>query len=251
MNITAIARHTEKLVVDNSPLLLTVVGVAGTISTAVLSARAGFRAAQILDYEVHNISHVLPLDRKKQLQLVWKEFIPPVGVATITVVAIIGANRIGNRRAAALAVAYSLSEQAFTEYKDKVKERLTGPKEQAIRDEVAQDRVTKAGTSEIVLMTGTVLCHEAFTGRYFQSSMEELKKAQNDVNYMVNNNFYASLSDFYDKVGLERTSFSDEVGWNCDRLLELQFSTTLSPDGRPCIAVDFAVAPVRDYFRVH
>jgi hypothetical protein len=245
MQITALAKQTEKLVVDNSPVILTIVGVAGTISTAVLSARAGSKARAILSEESPF------LETKEKVQLVWKEFIPPVGVATITVVAIIGANRIGQRRAAALAVAYSLSEQAFTEYKDKVKERLTGPKEQAIKDEVAQDRVTKAGVSEVVIVNGNVLCHEAFTGRYFQSSMEELKKAQNDVNYMINNNYYASLTDLYDKIGLERTSFSDEVGWNCDKLLELEFSTTLSPDGRPCISVDYTVVPVRDYFRVN
>jgi len=66
----------------------------------------------------------------------------------------------------------------------------------------------------------------------------------------VLNDFYASLSDFYDLIGLPTTSFSDEVGWNSDRLLELQFSTVLSDDGRPCISIDFRTVPIRDYYKV-
>jgi hypothetical protein len=71
------------------------------------------------------------------------------------------------------------------------------------------------------------------------------------VNYQILNHFYASLSDFYGKVGLPSTSFSDEVGWNSDEILDLDISTTLSDDNRPCLSIDFKVVPVRDYFRVH
>jgi hypothetical protein len=89
-----------------------------------------------------------------------------------------------------------------------------------------------------------------YTGRYFQSSMESLKKAQNDLNYKILNSYYASLTDFYNLIGLSRTTTSDDVGWNSDEMLELRFSTIMSDDQRPCIAIDFKVAPIRGYFRV-
>ena len=157
-------------------------------------------------------------------------------------------------RAAAVAAAYTISEKAFSEYKEKVVERLGTPKEQKIRDEVAQDRVTKNPPNEretIITGGGEVLCYEAFTGRYFKSDMETLKKAQNDLNYVMLNDGYASLSDFYNKIDLPTTSYSDEIGWTSDKLLELNFSTVLSDDGRPCISIDFMAAPVRDYYKLH
>ena len=81
--------------------------------------------------------------------------------------------------------------------------------------------------------------------------METLKKAQNDTNYQVLNDVYASLGDFYSRVGLARTSISEEVGWNSNKLLELEFSTTMSEDGRPCISIGFHVDPVRNYHKVY
>jgi hypothetical protein len=97
---------------------------------------------------------------------------------------------------------------------------------------------------------GTALCLEPYSGRYFQSDMEALKAAQNALNYQVLNSYYASLSDFYDLIGLDRTKLSDEVGWNSDELMELTFSSCLA-DGKPCLVMDFHVKPIRDYYRVH
>ncbi len=95
------------------------------------------------------------------------------------------------------------------------------------------------------------MCFDMYTGRLFLSDMETLKKAQNDVNYDVLNNFYASLTDFYDKIGLAKTTTSDDVGWNSDKMLELTFSTTMSDDQRPCLAMTFAVEPIRNFHRIH
>jgi hypothetical protein len=81
--------------------------------------------------------------------------------------------------------------------------------------------------------------------------MEALRKAQNDINYQVMHDSYASLTDFYSMVGLAPTSNSDDVGWNSDKLLELQFSPVLTEGGRPCISIDFVVAPVRHYYRLN
>lgn len=262
MTLTTIAKQAEKFVSDNSPLILTAIGVTGTITTAYLSGKASFKAADILFYEEqrrenHNLRvgelDEPPLTSREKLDLTWREFIPAVGVGALTVTCIICANRIGTRRAAAMAAAYSMSEKAFTEYKDKIVEKLGENKERAARDEIAQDRVrTSPPASDIVVANGgDVLCYEMFTGRYFMSNMEQLKKAQNDVNYKVLHDNYASLSDFYDKVGLNRTTISEEMGWNLDDTLELTFTTVMSEDNRPCLAFDYKVMPIRGYFRVH
>jgi Family of unknown function (DUF6353) len=247
----------EKLIADNSPTILTAIGVMGTITTAVLTAKASFKAADILVMtnnvrDLHEKKKPVLTVRQK-LELIWVYYIPPVLTGTLTIVCIIGSNRIGNRRAAAIAAAYSLSDKAFTEYKEKIVEKLGENKERAARDELAQDQVNKNSvTGKEVIMTGNgdVLCYEAYTGRYFQSNVESLKKAQNDINFEIINDGYSSLTDFYNIVGLPSTSASDEVGWRNDTMLDIRFSTTLSEDGRPCISIDYRVEPIRNYYRI-
>jgi len=252
-----IAKTVEKFTIDNSPTILTVIGVTGTVTTAILTGRASFKAAELIAHEQtkENIrGHHQPLTTKDKMRLTWTLYIPAVGTGLLTCAATVGANQIGTRRAAAVAAAYTISERAFTEYKEKVVEKLGESKEQNIRDEVAQDRVTRnpVGDREVIVTGGgDVLCYDAFTGRYFMSDMETLKKAQNDINYQIINQEYASLSDFYNKIGIAPTAYSDEVGWNNDKLLELKLTGTLSEDQKPCISIDFAVSPVRDYYKLY
>jgi hypothetical protein len=255
MNLSAIARKAERLLANNSPAILTAIGVVGTLTTAYLTGRASFKAAEIINLEEINQPKGweegdIPL--KEKVGLVWKLYIPAAGTAALTVASVILANRIGTRRAAAMAAAFSLSERAFEEYKTKVIEKIGEKKEQQVRDEIAQDRLDRDPVSsrEVVIAgDGNVLCYDSYTGRYFNSTMETLRKAQNDINHQVIHDHYASLSDFFDKIGLSQTKLSEEVGWNLDQMLELDISAGMSDDSRPCLVVSFEVSPARNYFR--
>lgn len=253
MTLTSLAKRTEKFLADNSPTVLTVVGVTGTITTAYLAAKASFKASEILDDELERrrlYNENSNPSLRESARLVWKEYIPAAGVGVTTITCIILANRIGNRRAAAMAAAYSISEKAFVEYKEKVVEKLGENKEREVRDEIAQDQVNANPTGEQVLVgDGNVLCFDSFTGRYFRGSMEIIKKAQNDTNYEILHNNYCSLGSFYDRLGLPPVSFSEEVGWNSDHLLEIEFSTVLADDGQPCLSMRFHVEPIRSYYK--
>lgn len=256
MTLISILKRTEKFAIDNSPMLLTAMGIVGTVTTAYLTGKAAFKAADIINQEEYAAGmHSEPWPRfKERASVTWKCYIPAVGTGVLTIVCILGANRIGTRRSAAMAAAYSISEKAFSEYKEKVIEKIGEPKERSIREAVAQDQVDRdpVTKSEVLIIgNGEVLCYDAFTGRYFNSSVEAIKKAQNDLNYQLLNNTYASLSDFYSLIGLPHTAQSEEVGWNQDKLLEIEFSTCLSDDGRPCISIGFAVSPTREYYRFH
>lgn len=243
----------ERLVSDNSPLILTAVGVVGTVTTAVLTGKASIKAFE----DTHAVSHedeiiALNLTKVEVVKRVWKHFIPAVATGSLTIAAIVGANRIGTRRAAALASVYAVTEKAYAEYKDKVIETIGEKKEQKVRDEIAQDRVSKLpGANEVIIMGTDVLCCDLLSGRYFESTMEDLKKAQNDLNYRILNDSYASLSDFYNLIGLSSTKYSEETGWRSYEPLELQFSTTLADDMRPCLAISFNIEPIRNYYKVN
>lgn len=263
MTLRDIIIKTQKIATDNSPAILTAIGVTGTLTTAYLTGKASFKAATILDeaqlekngerYKTDDAPFVR-LTTKEKAQLIWQLYIPAVITGTLTCTAVICANRIGSRRTAAMAAAFSLSEKAYDEYKEKVVEQIGKNKERRVRDEIAQDRVdANPPKNQAIIATGKgdILFMDSYSGRPFESTMEDVKAAQNDTNYLVLNDGYASLTDFYNKLGLSSTKISDDLGWNSDKLLELEFSTTMTDDERPCIVVDFRVAPIRNYFRTH
>lgn len=255
MTVADLVTKSQKLLIDNSPAILTAVGVVGTVTTAVLTGQATYSAvvSEFMDgYETSDWTNARDLTPRDRIKRHWKLFIPAMGTGLLTTAAVVGANRIGSRRAAGIAAAYTLSEKLYSEYRDRVVDTLGENKERALRDELAQERVSRTPGSREVIISGTdVLCLDAYTGRYFQSSMEDLKRAQNAVNALVINNSYASLTDFYNEVGIPKTIASDEVGWNSEKMLNLQFSTTLAEDGRPCISVSYELDSTRDYWRNH
>jgi hypothetical protein len=262
MDFASFFKGSSKIVADNSPAILSAIAVTGTLTTAYLSGRAAFKAAQIIEDAKGNADRDFDkawdpdelFTLKEKALLTWKLYIPAASTVVMTIACIVAANRIGTRRAAALAAAYKFSERATAEYKAKVVEKFGEKKEQAARDELAQERIDKnpPGEGQVIFTgRGEVLCYEACFGRWFLSDMHLLRKAQNETNVVVIQDGYASLSVFYSLIGLDPTTYSDEVGWNTDNILDLKFSTCLAPDDTPCISVDYTVLPVREYSNLH
>jgi hypothetical protein len=254
MTLSEIAKRVGKLAQDNSPAILTSIGVVGALSTAFLTGSATYKYMRVLAEEgYYDQDYRFNRTPREHVKEAWKFYVPAGTSLVVTVAAIVFANRIGNRRAAAMAAAYTLSERAFNEYREKVLEKVGKNKEREIRDEVAQDRVTKhpVGSSQVVVTaSGNVLCYEAFTGRYFRSGIETLKQAQNTINYRVLNDGYASLGEFYNQIGLPSTAISDELGWRSDgEQLDLIFSAVLAEDGQPAISMEYRVKPIRNYYK--
>lgn len=243
---------------ENSSAILTAGGVVGTVATAVLSGRASVKAHVLIQFEemergVSEGSTKIELSKTEKAILVWPQFVPPVLVGSATIGSIVAANYMSARRAAALAAAYGMSQKQLEEYKEKISEKLTGPKRQGIDDEIAQDRVTNNPPKDnevIILAGGDVLCYDMLTGRYFRCTVEQIRKAESEINADLVTHQYASLSSFYDKIGLPATNFTDTVGWGIhgqDLPLGVQLSTTMTPDQKPCVAIDFDTQPSFNY----
>lgn len=270
MGVTGFISKVGKIAGDNQSTILTGMGVTGVVTTVIFTTRATFKAAELIEREelkrrteaqdspivgrqVRPSVAEVELTTKEKVKLIWPLYIPPASVAVTTIAAIVMANHEASKKIAALTVASGISERALQEYKDKVIEKLGDKKAVDIRDSIAQDRVNKTplNTREIIIAgTGEVLCFDITTGRYFQSSVEEIRRAENKINFEIINHMYSSLSSFYDEIGLPPTPYSDTVGWNGNELFEVTLSTVLSPDNRPCVAIDFVRAPFAEYDRL-
>lgn len=243
MNLSDLVTRTVNLAKSNSAEIFTALGIGGVVGTVVLASKASFNAARVIDREQYRIDqtpHPKELEPKEKIKLVWKLYIPTGIVGSASVACIIASAKQNGRRTAAAVAAYSLTEKAFSEYKEKVVEQIGANKEQKVRDEIAQDKVTNHPSKEVIILGGgQVLCCELLTHRYFRSDMESLRKAQNQINALLVGQVFVSLNEFYDIIELPYTTISSNIGWEVDRLMELEFSSVISESGEPCLAFDY------------
>jgi hypothetical protein len=256
IKLSILTKQAKKAIADNSPAILTALGVTGTLTVAYLTGKASFKAAEILAKETarREADGDPQMDNWDKVDLVWREFIPAAGIAAMTVSAIIGANHISTKRVAAFASAYSMAEKGFAQYKDKVLEKVGEKKEGEIRDEVAKQQLKDhpLKQSQIILTgKGDHLCFDAYSGRFFQSDIEKVRAAVNDINFEIINNDYASVSDYWSLIGLPSTSSSDDVGWNTDKKLECEYTSDLTKEGVPCMVVTFKTNPRPRYYNAY
>jgi hypothetical protein len=245
-----LAGATRKLVVDNAPHILTAVAVVGVATTAVTAVKATPRAIKILELAEKN--SIEPLTAQEKVRLTASCYVPSAAIGAMTMACIIGANSVHAKRQAALISAYTLTESAFKEYQAKVTETLGETKEQKVRDDLSQERVDKHPPSEgqvIITGAGDHLCLDSLSGRYFKSSHEKIKRAENELNFKLNNDMYASQNDLYDMLGVPPIEVGEEMGWKSDELLNIRISATVAEDNAPCLVLNYSVKPVRNYYK--
>lgn len=252
-NLANLVSNTRQFANKHSPEILTGIGIAGMITTTVLAVRATPKALELLE-EKKNEDWVDELSPLEVVKTAWKPYVPAAVTGIVSVACLIGASSVNAKRNAALATAYKLSETALTEYREKVIETIGEKKEKTVRDKVAEERVKKNPVSKsevIVTNNGTTLCFDPISARYFKSSIDKIKRAENELNKQMLHDIsgYVSLNEFYDELGLDHTSVGDDLGWNVDRLIDISFSSQLNDNGEPSVVLDYLVAPKYDFYK--
>ena len=266
---TKLFNTVKRAVGKKSPEILIAFGIAGMITTTVLAVKATPKAMNEIEKEKkkrnkelvkkmtgEETGRVIGVRLKKQdiIKVTWKCYIPAAVSGVASIACIIGANTVHSKRNAAIATAYKLSEKALTEYKGAVLEEVGEEKAKAIKDKVAQKRLDSNPVNDsqvIITGNGKQLCYDGVSGRYFESSIQEIEAAVNRINHALNYDMYVSLSEFYDELDLEHTDISDELGWNLDDgLIEISYGSMIAKDNRPCITLEYRVAPRYDFSKL-
>ena len=257
LNVSKSCKNAKVMVSKRSPEILTGLGIAGMITTTVLAVKATPKALDLIaraEDEKFDNGHGDKLTVSEKMKVAWKPYIPAAITGVASISCIIGASSVHAKRNAAIAAAYNLSQTALTEYKEKVVETIGEKKEQAIKDKIAKDKIKKDPVSKsevIVTGKGNTLCYDAFNSRYFYSDIDQIKRAINELNRIMLNQMYVSLNDFYDELNLKHSGNGDELGWKLDDgFIEVDFSSQLSDDGRPCLVIEYMVAPRYDYSKL-
>lgn len=264
LNATQMFSTAKAFAVKHSPEILTGIGIAGMFTTTVLAVKATPKALELIEEaerakhvklngDYHNIGRE-PLTKLETFKVAWKPYIPAAITGVLSTTCLIGASATNYKRNAALATAYQVVSTTLADYKEQVVESIGEKKEKTIREKVAQkqvDRITETPQQVIITGSGDVLFIDPVSQRTFTSDIEKVRKIFNDLNYrmVVGMEEYISLSELYDELGLDRTSISDELGWNLgkDGQIEYELHAATTHEGKPALMLEFLVAPRRGF----
>lgn len=251
MNLQSMARQALRSLKKHSPGILTGLGVAGLFATTVMAIEATPKALKLIEERKQELQ-VEKLTVKETVKTAWKCYIPSAVTAITSTACIVGASTVNAKRNAALATAYTISETAAREYKEKVVEAVGEKKEQLIRDEVAKEKIKKNPVSKCEVIStgkGNTRCFDPWNSRYFDSDAEKIRRAVNDLNYQLINEGCVSLNDFYYAAGLDESKTGEILGWNVNRdgQVQLRFSAQVDENNNPCLVLDFINPPKYGY----
>lgn len=249
MKIKEVTKTAGRFVSKNSSAILTILAVSGLVTTVIFSIDATPKAMALLEENViyDDEGNIQKPTAMEVVKITWKVFIPTACMGAATVACIIGAHSINQRRNAALATVYGLTDAAFREYKEKVAETIGKNKELKIRDDISADHVrdNPVSKSEVVITgKGEVLCRDSLSGRYFKSEIEQIRRAINDLNRDFLTDMWVSVNDLYYALGISNTKLGEEMGWDLDNgLVEVTFSTQLTESNEPCVVLNYEIQP--------
>lgn len=244
-------KSVQKSISKHSPEILTAAGIAGMATTVVLAVKSTPKALkQIEDAEKEKGEK---LTKVEVVKATWKTYVPTALTGVASAACVIGANSVHTRRQAALYSAYKLSETAYTEYREKVKEEVGEKKEKEIQEKVSQDKVVNLVYHEDGIVhtgNGNTLFLEPLSKTVFRSSKNAIEKSINELNWKMThgNEPHISFEEFLYELKLPKYDLGNEIGWRTDKgLIDISFPTAETDAGEPCFALTYLIPPEWDF----
>ena len=247
MDVNKLMQHSKMFLKRNSSTILTCVGGAGVVATSIMAVKATPKALRLLDAKTEEKGE--KLTAWETIKIAGPSYIPSVITGTATIACIFGANALNKRQQAALMSAYALLDNSYKEYKNKVGELYGEDAKDRVREEIAKDKYV----DEEVSLTddNKQLFFDEYSGRYFEATMEDVIKAEYNLNRKLADWYGVYLNEFYEMLGVDPVDYGDHLGWNSAEVYDTQWSNWIDfnhkkvtmDDGLECYILSWSVDP--------
>jgi hypothetical protein len=221
----------------NASTILTCVGGIGVVATAVVAVNDTPKAMQIIEKAKEEKGEDLTTVEK--IKVAGPAYIPAIVIGVSTLACIFGANSLSKRSQASLVSAYALLDNSYKEYKKKVDELYGEGADARVKGEIARDKYDE---TDVPREDEKQLFYDYFSERYFESTMEEVLKAEYELNRELHTKDYAYLNEFYDLLGLDGIQSGWGLGWSmeaslshyCKTWIDFRHEKVEMEDGMEC-----------------
>ena len=242
MNIKNMIRFAFDWVKHNPQILITGLGIAASVATAITSGKAHAKAVANDNGESKNL-----LDFAKRN---WMTYVPAALSLGVTIFAFASLHKVSYKRYQALAAAYSVSQLDLSELRSRMAEQVKVLKEGATEKDKEVATKKLPDSTMVIFGDEQVLCVDAITGRRFRSTPELLRKYCNNISEDLLNYGACPLNDFYSQINLSPVDVGDELGWEGGKTITPQFMPVITDSGSPAIKVAISPAPQPNWFKI-
>lgn len=235
-----------KFLKKNASTILTYVGSAGVIATSVMAAKSTPKALALLENAKNEKEE--DLTKLEKVKIAGPAYIPAIIMGASTIACIFGANALNQRQQAALMSAYALLDNSYKDYKKKLAELYGEDTVDEIKEEIVKDKYEE---NPYQVEAGKQLFYDDFSQRYFESTTENVLRAEHELNKMLATNYEVCLNEFYELLGIDRVDYGDYLGWSTGELVETyQYSwidfhhqKVIMDDGLECTIISISMEP--------
>ena len=206
----------QQFVKRNASTILSCVGIAGVVTTAVLAAKESPKVLTLLETEKEKKGE--DLTKWEKVKIAAPVYAPAILVGTATIACVFGSNIINKKQQGNLIGAYALLDSSYKEFKKKTNELYGEDAGKHIRSEISKDKYA----GDVTLSDDSKeLFFDFYSGRYFESTRENVLWAQYETNRALYVNGCVGLNDYYRALGLEPKPEYEEFGWTCGQIEEM------------------------------
>ncbi len=248
--------NVQRFMKRNASTILTCIGAAGVIATAVMSVKATPKAMALIDDAMEEKGDKLTVWEK--VVVAGPTYAPAVITGAATIACIFGSNVISKHQQATLMSAYALLDNSYKEYKNKVDELYGEEAGEKVRSEIAKDKY--AGDEESK-DNDKELFFDFYSGRYFHSTQNHVLMALYEINRRMACDYAVSLNEYYELIGLDPKPEYESLGWSYGQLQEMCWSSWIDfgledtvieeeteySEGVECTIVYMQIDPTPDY----
>lgn len=247
MNLNTIVKTGLAFAKKNQRMIFTIGEAAGLAITTWRAIADTKKAVEVINAK--------ELENPTKIEIVketWKCYIPTAMSFTFTGACILLSKNANDKAIAAMSGLYAMSEGAIKEYKDAVVEEVGEEKAKDIDKKAKANKIKNdPPTADKIIIGegGKYLCYDPYSGRYFLSSAAKLKRAAVELNLRGFNSLdqFISVNDWYDEIGLPTISIGEDIGWDPDNPLIIDFDAEVHEDDayddRPVLVVEYENQP--------
>ena len=235
-----------------SPLILTLLGAAGVVGTAVLAVKAVPKADALLEKAKTKQTEALTLPQKALAAA--PAYLPAIGAGAATLMCIFGANALNQRQQASLASALGVVTAGYHQYRDKVVELFGVEGDMQVVREINKDNAGLKGEERTDIWDNRIFTfYEYYYGETFEATKEQVFQAIYHFTRNMNLRNGAGVNELHKFLGLTPKNKNACVGWSlCDVFysgylwFDISVEETTLDDGTEVMYINLPIPPTED-----
>lgn len=247
----------ERFIKDNTPTLLTGIGIVTGIIAAVQVSKATPKAMQLKsELNKNEPDH----SKFEELVAVAPAYAKPAFTGAFAITCICAGSCISAKRQASLASAYVMLNECYTRYRSQVAKTIDDETLDKIDADIAKSQYKKYAESRQGMKSvnpDVKMFYDEYTNLYFMSTMDEVLTAEYEINRDFALTGEVSLNHFYALLGLDPVHGGDSVGWSADdsfyemcgyMWIDFTHIPLHVDDDTECISISFICPPMPLYY---